>query len=617
MMEKRELETIDVIEKNKHQISNIKIMGTKLTLLFTIIFCLVISSTFIPYKIVDNYFQLFPIACSVGILIVISCILLIAHYKTSLNFSIPDFIILITIAYYLLIYDFQDQLANWKIIYAVLLIIFWFASRIIFSYYPISNKTLIYGVVLMGCIQSIWGILQLYGVIRSYHNIYAVTGSFYNPGPYTGYIAVIFPICLGQLLNARRAEIYFWAIPAAILFCMIPAGLSRSAWGALIISSLFILFTHFNWKNKIRQYYKIHLKKFICYTIFLTLTSITLFVLFVTMKPDSAYGRLFIWKNTLSVIAKSPIYGHGPGSFPAKYGQQQSNYFAQNNYSDWEERVAGTPEYAFNEYLQLAVEGGIILLLLVCIFIYLTFREGLRKKQYSVCGGLLSLCVFSFSSYPMQILPFGIIGILLSSLCISNYNKKEQCKIYSRLSTWFTGICILIISIVTIYRLKDSSIYKERVFYTQSLYSANNYQEAFSAYEMIYEKIWHNPRLLLNYANMLSKQNQYAQAIEILERAEKVSCEVSILNTKAFCYQQLGNYKQAESIYKESINRLPIRIYPYYMLTKLYADSAYYDRKKLEDMATIVLTKKPKVYSNVISDMKNEIKKLSIELKIN
>ena len=45
---------------------------------------------------------------------------------------------------------------------------------------------------------------------------------------------------------------------------------------------------------------------------------------------------------------------------------------------------------------------------------------------------------------------------------------------------------------------------------------------------------------------------------------------------------------------------LPGRIYPYYLLAKLYAEPGYRNREKFEKMQRIVLTKEPKVYSTAI-----------------
>ena len=45
--------------------------------------------------------------------------------------------------------------------------------------------------ILAGAIEAIWGLLQVYGYEPSNHSLYALTGSFYNPGPYSGFLALM------------------------------------------------------------------------------------------------------------------------------------------------------------------------------------------------------------------------------------------------------------------------------------------------------------------------------------------------------------------------------------------------------------------------------------------
>ena len=193
--------------------------------------------------------------------------------------------------------------------------------------------------------------------------------------------------------------------------------------------------------------------------------------------------------------------------------------------------------------------------------------------------------------------------------------KEEERRCFSgSVVSYIASILLLVVSASCIYQLKDIKHYKERALFAHMLYSENAYQEAASAYESVYEKIMHSPKLLFRYAHVLMEQKQYSQAIEVLERTEKVSSDVAVLNAEGKCYLQLGVYEKAESCFMASTHRLPIRIYPYYMLAKLYADSAYFNKEKFEKMSTIVLTKEPKVFSNAINEMRNEIRKLSINL---
>ena len=58
----------------------------------------------------------------------------------------------------------------------------------------------------------------------------------------------------------------------------------------------------------------------------------------------------------------------------------------------------GSPEYAFNEYLQAAVELGIPLAVCLLVVVVLCLYRGVRKGRYGICGAILSLMIFSFSS---------------------------------------------------------------------------------------------------------------------------------------------------------------------------------------------------------------------------
>jgi len=74
--------------------------------------------------------------------------------------------------------------------------------------------------------------------------------------------------------------------------------------------------------------------------------------------------------------------------------------------------------------------------------------------------------------------------------------------------------------------------------------------------------------------------------------------------------QALHEYKCAEAFFLISVSRLPGRIYPYFLLAKLYAEPGFYQRQKLEQAARMVMEKEPKVQSTAIRQMREEIKKL-------
>ena len=414
----------------------------------TLVICgMLCSSFFSRYSMFDNYFLLFPV--SLGIcLVTIMALLSFLIKRNVFKISILDVLIFVLVVYYIARYDYELQLANWKIVYAVLLLILWYALRILLTNATISRTILFGGIVTIGCILSIWGLLQLYGLQPSNHSLFAITGPFYNPGPYSGYLAMIFPISLGCLLQSTGKIRYLWLVAFSLMLCILPAGMSRSAWLALFFSSLWLLAIHFRWIITIKSYLQGHRYIVILCCILLTVIVACTSALLFRMKADSANGRLFIWKTTCKAIVGKPLFGYGPGTFPRVYGDMQSTYFALGNYTELEERVAGSPEYAFNEYLQMCVEGGAILLILLLVVAFGGIRQGVYNKEYTVCSGMISLLIFSFSSYPFQLLPFLMLGVVLMALCVSIKNTSSISKQKNSLSYLFLAIIIVSANIV-------------------------------------------------------------------------------------------------------------------------------------------------------------------------
>ena len=211
-----------------------------------------------------------------------------------------------------------------------------------------------WSLILLGGIEAVWGLRQLYGFSASGHFRYALTGSFFNPGPYAGYLAMVLPICLHHYIQfggwkwistSLKLEKVAAGIVGVLILCVLPATMSRSAWIAAGMGCIWVICIHqdsYKWKILWRRYKK----RYISYGIGV------LFVLIVGaagaffLKPDSALGRLFLWKITCQAIVKYPM-GCDKG-FAFAYCEAQDAYFARGDFADWEERVAGSPEYAFN-----------------------------------------------------------------------------------------------------------------------------------------------------------------------------------------------------------------------------------------------------------------------------
>ena len=96
----------------------------------------------------------------------------------------------------------------------------------------------------------------------------------------------------------------------------------------------------------------------------------------------------------------------------------------------------------------------------------------------------------------------------------------------------------------------------------------------------------------------------------MLKEAARLTADPMVLNIMGKNWQAVKEYRKAEECFWQAVHRLPGRIYPYYLLAKLYALPDYRHPDKLEELKRIVLTKEPKVMSTAIREMREEVEKL-------
>lgn len=470
------------------------------------------------------------------------------------------------------------------------------------------HHSVTWGLILMGGIEAVWGLRQIYGITTSNHSLYAVTGSFYNPGPYSGYLALVFPICLYEWLRLNAIKRRTWAeymgscfsfAVLLLLICVLPSGMSRSAWLATAVSGVFVCSAHYSWRDWLRRVWQRYRGKMMAALILLSIFWVAGSIGIYYLKADSAKGRLFIWKISSLAIADKPISAYGIGSFAYVYGQEQEAYFEKGGYDEDEERVAGSPEYAFNEYLRIAIECGVPVLVLVLTIVGGCLYHGIKRKRIGICGGLISLLVFSISSYPMTYPCFLVAFLLLLVACFLEYSRKLM----------FLLVFVVGVAGAWLIRYNMYDACREWA-QCRTLYSIQAYSKAEKEYGKLYPLLKNRPRFLFEYGRCLHNLKKYDTSNRILQEAERISCDPMILNVIGKNYHALKRYREAEYWLLRSTHRLPGRIYPYYLLAKLYAEPDFREPNKLKHMVEVVLTKEPKVESPAVREMRDEVKNL-------
>lgn len=481
----------------------------------------------------------------------------------------------------------------------------------IFSF-PHFSAYVSWSLILLGGVEAIWGLRQLYGFSASGHFRYALTGSFFNPGPYAGYLAMVLPLCLHHfvrfrdwkwLITSLKIERAAAGVVGVLILCVLPATMSRSAWVAALIGCGWVMYMHRDsrkWKLLWRRYKKRYVSWGIGIFLVLIVGGAGAFFL----KPDSALGRLFLWKITCQAIANHP-WGCDKG-FAFAYGEAQEAYFSKGDYAEWEERVAGSPEYAFNEYLELTLTQGPAICIMLIVITFACLWAGTQFRRYGVCGAIVTLLVFSFSSYPMHLPAFIVVYVCLLLACGIGDIIAKPVILSACLIIWTGGFHDK--------WQQEKDACRDWVN-ARILYHAGAYTAANAAYDKLYPQLREKGTFLFEYGHSLHKAGFYNESNKYLDKALVYCADPMILNVIGKNYQALRCYNWAEELLLASVHRLPGRIYPYYLLAKLYAEPEFLNREKFEEMKRIVLMKAPKVHSTAIEEMRREVEEIAKELE--
>ena len=536
-------------------------------------------------------------------------------------FSVADGLVLVLAVIVALTYNRQLDPEPEKMLFGGQLVVLWFLLRFLLTGWPQLQLFFLAVVVATGGIEAVSGMRQLHGFEGSNHSLFKLTGDFYNPGPYSGYLAIVLPVCLWMILewgkekraHSRASLRYLGWIGLLAIIVVLPAGMSRTAWIAAAVSCGWVYWVQRIGWEKTKRYMNGNRTLTIVSSILILISIAGALAGIYLLKADSANGRLLLWKVTGQAIREQPWAGTGTGSFPAAYAEAQAEYFTSGKASETEMMVAGCPEYGFNEFLQIGLEQGLVgLMVFVLLLSYSLFR-GVKNRQAGAAGGILALMVFSLASYPLQLPEFWVVLVVLMG--VANSNTPVDADTPPTPSR--EGRKILSVAMIGVLAICCGWIFRQQKGYYEGykkwntlkmLYNSKAYEAAGEGYEELVPLMGHKPELLFEAAQCLSKSERFEEANWLLERAMKLSGDPMIHYMAAKNEQSMGNYQKAENLLLHAIDMLPERIYPYYLLTKLYSEPGFFQKDKFLKAANAVLEKEPKVKSTAIREMREEVK---------
>lgn len=475
--------------------------------------------------------------------------------------------------------------------------------------------------ILAGCvIWEAWMALnQLYGEEISNHALYRFTGTFLNPGPFSGFIAMGVPLAVHHLLVVKgrvdlltKVQSFIAYTTLALCLLLLPAGMSRSAWIAAIVGGIAVYGMHRwvaikGWCNTLLR----SRKGVMIVGVFLFVSIGAGWGVF-HLKKDSANGRLLMWKVASQAIAERPWTGYGTDGFPTAYAETQEQYFANGNGTAEEIYVAGTPEHAFNEYLTIAVKYGIGGLAITLIIGITAFVCAVHCGALGIAGALLAVGVFALSSYPLQLPDFLSAAIVLVTVPLVTRGK------FSNKFSPLVACSLSLIAFVPFlyWGMTKAGIWKDRYEAvkewqnSRTLYHMEAYNMVCEDYAPLYERMRWNPNYLFEYGRSLHQAGCHKESNKVLEEAELLCGDPMILNIQGKNYEALENFDHAAAIYQRAYHRLPNRIYPLYLEMKMCASDKCNQQERAKELAHQILETQEKIPSQAVEEMKGKAKEI-------
>ncbi|MCR5313780.1 MAG: O-antigen ligase family protein [Bacteroidaceae bacterium] len=499
--------------------------------------------------------------------------------------------------------------------------------RIIFYDNRIQPCVLCVGIMLMGCYEAIEGIGQLISG-HSRHHIFAITGSFQNPGPYSAYLMMAGVIFLGiketgwvtikgefgrercfwknnsigQLILYYYSKIKFFGWNKSIIenircstfyvlnfifilpLLVLPLTWSRSAFVGIGVCALWIFH-----------------KKYWRYKWIVLGVLIAVAVGFYFIKRGSADGRTLIWMASITSWLHNPWLGVGVGGFCHACAEGIAEMWNENQDS----RIfasAGVTDYAYNELLKVLVEQGLVgALLWIGIAIVALYR--LYKVSKILFMTILSLLVFSMFSYPFELLPYRVLTVIIFAWSESS----KKIGLYLDLKKTICIFATLIL--VTLSWFLKCEITERKEQYKNAFLFAIMQNSAFLTdyYELLpYEN--DNPQYLFCFAKTLRQEKRYKDSNAILRDGVMVSAAPIFYIIMGNNYRDEKMYDLAEMSYSKAYAVMPNRLYPLYQLMLLYDEMG--ESMKAREMAHTVLKAHVKIESGATEEMKKEAERI-------
>jgi O-antigen ligase len=290
---------------------------------------------------------------------------------------------------------------------------------------------------LVSIIVGIGAVLSLVGLIlylgHAYYRYWlpgdTLSATYMNRDHFAGYLEMVLPLAVGLLYadigKEKKALVGFCVVVMAVAFVL---AASRGAWASLMVSGLLVLpFVH---RKKLLK--RVLLGLILCgAAIYYALSHFDLSVAAGRARTIiEGVGidemRIQMWMGAIDLIKARPLTGWGIGTFIYVFPQ----FRPIGIYQGW------TIDYAHNDYLHMAAELGLPVLILIALVIVVSAWSGLKEfsnsqgpfKRSILLGatiGVISMAFHSFVDFNLHIPANAIIFITLIAIIMTMCGRRR------------------------------------------------------------------------------------------------------------------------------------------------------------------------------------------------
>ncbi len=529
--------------------------------------------------------------------------------NTLLKINVPEILIVLFIIYLIVNNALLGTLlGNERLLNYLIAFSLYFPFALLYK----SDKGIInfifYGIIAGLSLEILVGFGQLFGFVHNSNPQFVLGGLFGNPGAFAGYLAIVSSLLLASVIFSKdlfKSENFLYAAIFNICCaaCLLVLGDSRGAWVAAFAGAFFVLNQKYKIVKSVISTLKSIISKWIA--VFVLALSV-LFICFALYqyKPDSAYGRLFIWKTSKTMILDNPISGNGFGFFKASYGKVQAHYFLNNNACEKEIQVADYVTLAYNEFLEILIESGILGLILFLSILYFALIKNKTRYHFAAKASLISLLILSMVSYPFRYMP----NLLIMVICLMALLQPIKYGTYTITKYKKTVISFVLLGVFSILRLGCRQIYGQYHFdkgYQKVV--SNNIDKGIGEYKKAYPAFKYNGEFLFYCGSAHYLKQDFSGCIKYLKKATSLSSEPNAFITLGNALKEEKRYQDAEQAYFMASGITPSKLYPKYLLAKLYVEMQ--QTEKAIEMAKHITETKEKVNTTAGMQIKEEMRK--------